>query len=114
MHKKTNSSASPRRLKQSDRDTKFGRDLIRGAKQILEHVEGRKVLPEYMLAVPVDIKGIRQKIGMSQTEFATAFSLNRRTLQEWEQGKSVPDLAVRAYLKVIERNPAAVQAALRA
>lgn len=112
MPKKTNSNTSPRRLKPNNKDTKFGRDLIGGAKQILAHIEGRKVLKEYTLASPVDVKSIRQKVGMSQTEFATAFCLNRRTLQEWEQGKSAPDIAARAYLTVIERNPAAVRAAL--
>ena len=113
MPKKTNSENSLNKLKTKNGDTKFGRDLIASAKQILEHVQGRKVLKEYTRASPMDVKGIRQKVGMSQAEFAATFSLNRRTLQEWEQGKSVPDSAVRAYLTVIERNPAAVRAALR-
>ena len=112
MSKKTNSHASRRRLKPSNKDTKFGRDLIGGAKQILAHIEGRKVLDEYTLASPVDVKSIRRKVGMSQTEFGNSFCLNRRTLQEWEQGKSAPDIAVRAYLTVIERTPDAVRAAL--
>jgi putative transcriptional regulator len=59
------------------------------------------------------VKGIRAKVGMSQAEFADAFCLNRRTLQQWEQGKASPDLAVRAHLTVIERNPDVVKAALR-
>jgi putative transcriptional regulator len=96
-----------------DKGTTFGRDLIAGAKQILAHVDGRKVLKEYALPMPIDVKGIRAKVGMSQAEFAEAFCLNRRTLQQWEQGKAWPDLAVRAYLTVIERNPNVVKAALR-
>jgi len=87
--------------------------LIAGAKQILAHVKGRKVMKEYTLPVPLDVKGIRAKVGMSQAEFAAAFCLNRRTLQQWEQGKASPDLAVRAYLTVIERSPDVVRAALR-
>jgi len=62
---------------------------------------------------PVDVKAIREKVGMSQVEFASAFALSRRTLQEWEQGKASPDGAVRAYLTVISRNPRAVEDALR-
>ncbi len=73
MSKKTNSNASRRRLKPSNKDTKFGRDLIGGAKQILAHIEGRKVLDEYTLASPVDVKSIRRKVGMSQTEFGNSF-----------------------------------------
>lgn len=93
--------------------TVFGRDLIAGAKQILAHVEGRKVMKTYTLPEPIDVKGIRTKVGMSQAEFAEAFCLNRRTLQQWEQGKASPDLATRAYLTVIERNSDAVKAAFQ-
>jgi putative transcriptional regulator len=114
MIKKKNSSVSRKPSKRADRGTTFGRDLIAGAKQILAHVEGRKVMKEYTLPGPVDVQSIRVKVGMSQAQFAEAFCLNRRTLQQWEQGKASPDLAVRAYLTVIERSPDVVQAALRA
>jgi putative transcriptional regulator len=113
MIKKESSSISRKPSRAASKRTTFDRDLIAGAKQILAHVEGRKVLKEYTLPVPVDVKGIRAKVGMSQAQFAEAFCLNRRTLQQWEQGKASPDLAVRAYLTVIERNPDVVRAALR-
>jgi putative transcriptional regulator len=114
MIKKKNSSVSREPSKSVDKEgTKFGRDLIAGAKQILAHVQKRKMMDEYTLPAPIDVKGIRAKVGMSQAQFADAFCLNRRTLQQWEQGKASPDLAVRAYLTVIERNPDVVKAALR-
>ena len=113
MPKRKNSSGLRKPSKKTNKGTSFGRDLIAGAKQILAHVEGRKVMKAYTLPAPVDVKGIRAKVGMSQAEFAEAFGLNHRTLQQWEQGKASPDLAVRAYLTVIERNPDAVKAALR-
>jgi putative transcriptional regulator len=113
MIKKKSSSVSRSQSKAANKGAAFGRDLIAGAKQILAHVEGRKVMKEYTLPVPVDVKSIRAKVGMSQTQFAEAFCLNRRTLQQWEQGKALPDLAVRAYLTVIDRDPDAVKAALR-
>jgi putative transcriptional regulator len=81
--------------------------------QILAHVRGEIELKSYTLPGPIDVKAIRKKVGMSQSEFASAFALNRRTLQEWEQGKTAPDNAVRAYLTVIERNPEAVVEAPR-
>ena len=113
MLKKKNSELLQRPLKKAGRKTTFGRDLIAGAKQILAHVEGRKILKEYTLPIPVNVKEIRAKVGMSQASFAKAFCLNHRTIQQWEQGKAQPDLAVRAYLTVIERNPEAVMDALR-
>jgi len=112
MPKKKNLSALRKPPRTIDKGTTFGRDLIAGAKQILAHVKGRKPMKEYVLPAAVDVKGIREKVGMSQALFAAVFCLNHRTLQQWEQGKASPDLAVRAYLTVIERNPDAVRAAL--
>ena len=61
---------------------------------------------------PVDVRALRSKLGLSQSEFASQYGISRRTLQEWEQGRTSPDSAVRAYLTVIERNPRAVIEAL--
>lgn len=49
---------------------------------------------------------------MSQGEFASAFCINPRTLQEWEQGRRKPDATTRAYLAVIQKNRRAVLEAL--
>jgi putative transcriptional regulator len=60
----------------------------------------------------VDVHAIREKSGLSQTEFAARYGFSIRTLQEREQGRARPDGAVRAYLIVIDRNPGAVMQAL--
>jgi len=93
--------------------TRLGRTLIAGTKEMLAHIRGEIKLESYYLPGPVDVKAIRRRAGMSQAKFAAAYALNPRTLQEWEQHKSEPDGAVRAYLTVIDRNPEAVVAALR-
>ena len=59
-----------------------------------------------------DVRGIREKLSLSQSEFADRYHISLRTLQEWEQGRSEPDGPVRAYLKVIARAPGAVRRAL--
>jgi putative transcriptional regulator len=56
---------------------------------------------------------VREGLGLSQSEFAQRFGLRLRSLQEWEQARRLPDMAVFAYLRVIERNPKAVQSALK-
>ena len=55
---------------------------------------------------------LRERLGLSQAEFARQFMLNLRTLQDWEQGRREPEDIARIYLRVIERNPDAVRAAL--
>jgi putative transcriptional regulator len=94
--------------------TKFGLALEQSANQILAQVKGELKLPTRRVVLPdeVDIKRIRKKTGMSQSEFAHAFYINPRTLQEWEQGRRKPDATTRAYLAVIAKNREAVLEAL--
>jgi putative transcriptional regulator len=96
------------------RRTKLGMELERSAEEILAHLNGDVRLPTRRIVLPdeVDVKRIRTKAGMSQTEFARAFCINPRTLQEWEQGRRKPDATTRAYLAVIAKNREAVLDAL--
>jgi putative transcriptional regulator len=57
-------------------------------------------------------KVIRRALHLTQEEFAARFHIPLGTLRDWEQGKTEPDQAARAYLKVIARNPKAVVEAL--
>ena len=97
-----------------DRRTKLGLELEQSAIEILAHVKGHAKLPTRRIILPddVDVKSIRTKAGMSQAEFARAFCINPRTLQEWEQGRRKPDATTRAYLAVIAKNRKAVLSAL--
>lgn len=103
-----------RNLKKPARRTEFGLALEKSARQILAHVRRRKRLPTRRIVLPdeVDVRRIRVQAGMSQAEFASAFCINPRTLQEWEQGRRKPDATTRAYLAVIAKNRDAVLNAL--
>ena len=69
----------------------------------------------YRVHIPseIDVKRIRGKLGLTQQQFAARFGFNINTLRHWEQGRRVPDGPARAYLMVIDREPQAVQKALR-
>jgi putative transcriptional regulator len=92
----------------------LGLALEQSAKEILAHMKGEAKLPTRRIVLPdeVDVKRIRTKARMSQAEFARAFCINPRTLQEWEQGRRKPDATTRAYLAVIAKNRRAVLEAL--
>ena len=94
--------------------TKFGLALEESAKEILAHVKGETILRTRRIVLPddVDVRRIRSEARMSQAEFARAFCINPRTLQEWEQGRRKPDATTRAYLAVIAKNRDAVLEAL--
>src|ERR1700739_3105181 len=51
------------------------------------------------------VKVLRQRLGMTQMQFADAFHLPITTLRDWEQHRSTPDAPVRALLLAIERDP---------
>jgi putative transcriptional regulator len=59
-----------------------------------------------------DVKAIRTKLKLSQAEFASRFGFSVRTVQQWEQGRAVPDRPARILLRVIEQSPRAVERAL--
>jgi len=60
------------------------------------------------------VQAIRRKLGMSQSEFAARFGFSVRTVQEWEQGRALPDRPARILLRVIEKSPKTVERAVAA
>jgi putative transcriptional regulator len=70
---------------------------------------------QYVVHIPaeIDVRAIRDRLGMTQQEFAIRFGFSVNTVRHWEQGRRVPEGPTRAYLMVIDREPQAVQKALR-
>lgn len=63
---------------------------------------------------PADVRGIREKLDVTQAEFALMIGVSLATLRNWEQGRRVPDGPARALLRVAAANPRAVVEALSA
>ena len=59
-----------------------------------------------------EVVAARQSTGMSQSEFATALSISKRTLQEWEQGRRSPSGAAQALIRIASKHPEVVREAL--
>ena len=53
----------------------------------------------------VDVRALRIKLGMSQEQFARRYNLDLDALQNWEQGRRLPERAVLSYLRVIAADP---------
>lgn len=60
----------------------------------------------------VAVRAIRERLGLSQDEFALQFGLDAATVRNWEQGRSEPDKAARTALWTIANDPDAVRRAL--
>jgi putative transcriptional regulator len=87
--------------------------LIEGLKQAAAHATGEIKLDSYFVPNPVDVKAIRAKLRLSQSEFSERYGFPIRTLQDWELGRNQPPGPVRCYLLVIEREPKKVEKILR-
>jgi putative transcriptional regulator len=60
----------------------------------------------------VDVKKLRERLSLTQEQFALRFGLELDAVQNWEHGRREPDAAARSYLTVIQRAPETVQEAL--
>ena len=95
--------------------SKLGDRLIKSAKEAKTIALGQADPKSYRVSVPrtIDVKALRGRLALTQEQFAARFNLNVARLRDWEQGRSQPDSAVRAYLTVIEQEPGVVDRALR-
>jgi putative transcriptional regulator len=55
------------------------------------------------------IKVLRERLGLTQAEFARAHRLPLTAPRDWEQRRSTPDAPARALLLAIERDPDALR-----
>ncbi|MDE0057490.1 MAG: type II toxin-antitoxin system MqsA family antitoxin [Defluviicoccus sp.] len=92
----------------------LGRELETALGEVLAHVRGETELSCRIVDDPAAerIVALRKRLRLSRQKFADCFGLDVRALQEWEQGRRVPDHAARVLLTVIDRDPEAVIRAL--
>jgi putative transcriptional regulator len=82
--------------------------------KLLESVRQMKAR-DYARVTEVKVNEVveaRQSTGMSQAEFASALSISKRTLQEWEQGRRSPSGAAQALIRIARMHPEVVRETL--
>ena len=94
--------------------TEVGREVEAALGEVLAHVRGETQLPCRIVDDPAaeHIVALRKRMKLSRQNFADRFGLDARAVQDWEQGRRVPDRAARVLLTVIDREPEAVVRAL--
>ena len=94
--------------------TRVGREVEEALEEVLAHVRGETPLPCRIVDDPAaeHIVALRRRMKLSRRKFADRFGLEARTVQDWEQGRRVPDRAARVLLTVIDSDPEAVVRAL--
>jgi len=92
-----------------------GQEVIASLKEAIAWAGGADV-PARVTTVQVpttDVRALRRRLGLSQSEFAAKFGFQAATLKNWEQGRTRPDGPARVLLAVIASHPEAVEDALR-
>lgn len=62
---------------------------------------------------PMDVREVRKKLRLSQSQFAARFGFAPASVRNWEQGRTRPEGPARVLLAVIAKHPQAVEDALR-
>ncbi len=90
--------------------TQVGQEVEEALDEVLAHVRGEVALPCRIVDDPAaeHILALRKRLKLSRQKFADRFGLDARAVQDWEQGRRVPDRAARVLLTVIDRDPEAV------
>jgi putative transcriptional regulator len=93
-----------------------GKRLLQAAEEARAIARGEADPSTYKVHVPaeIDVKAIRQGLGLTQAEFSARYGFPLGTIRDWEQGKVRPGTSARAYLLVISREPQVVERALHA
>ena len=105
-----------KKMKKNDRTDEVFGEIMSGLSEAAAHLAGTANAQEFRIHIPeaIDVRAIRNGLKMSQDVFAKHFGFSAARVRDWEQGRSCPDQAVRAYLRVIAQEPEMVERVLRA
>jgi putative transcriptional regulator len=84
--------------------------IKKGLQEAIAHASGKK-LQKARIHHPnkINVKAIRNKIGMTQMQFASSFGISVATLRHWERGDRTPHGPARLLLNVVEQSPDTVR-----
>ena len=83
-------------------------ELIASLREGGEILRGEATPSRSFVVEPNDVKGIREVYSLSQSQFASLLGISVKTLQNWEQGRRMPDGPARVLLHVAAKHPEAV------
>lgn len=89
-------------------------ELVESIKEAGKIQKGESAPSRSFKYSPVDVKTIRKKLSVSQSELALLIGVSKRTIQNWEQGRRNPVGPAKALLKVVSYNPELAFKALQA
>ena len=95
-------------------DKQLFADLTQSLKEAAAIRQGTLQAGRVTVIEPPDVKNIRAKTGLSQSEFSQLIGVKIATLQNWEQQRRRPTGAAAALLKIVAKEPELAIKALHA
>ena len=83
-------------------------ELLESVREGAAILRGEKVPSRIFVIQEPDVKDIRERYNLSQSEFASLLGISVKTLQNWEQGRRIPRGPARILLEVAAKHPEAV------
>jgi putative transcriptional regulator len=80
-------------------------DLLQSLKEAKAISKGKAQPSRKFTIEAADVKSVREKIGLSQVEFAQLMHVSVKTLQNWEQHRRNPTGPAAALLKIVSTAP---------
>ena len=87
-------------LEARDAKRDLGSELLDSVKEMMADKRSREHNVE-----ATELAIARQKVGLSQAEFAALLGVSKRTLQDWEQGRREPSGAAKSLIEIAMKRP---------
>ena len=80
-------------------------ELLASVQEMDRIVQGKQAAARVTGFPEPEVKLIREKVGLSQSRFATLIGVSKRTLENWEQGRRHPTGPAKALLRILDADP---------
>lgn len=87
-------------------------EKIKGTKSSIKTERKLVIFADNNISQKVDVRIVREKTGLSQSDFAIVMNVSIKTIQNWEQHRREPTGPAEALLKIVSREPEVAMAAL--
>ncbi|MEC8428214.1 MAG: NadS family protein [Pseudomonadota bacterium] len=86
-------------------DEKAFNELLESVQEMDKIVKGEKKESRRFEYPDPEVKAIRERLRVSQDQFALILGVSKRTVENWEQGRRHPTGAARSLLRIVEADP---------
>lgn len=81
------------------------KSISKGLQEAIGYTKGNQKRAREFRPQQVDVKKLRQQIGMTQPKFAASFGISLGTLRHWERGDRNPQGPALVLLNLLSKDP---------